>query len=59
MKFVDERIPRDLWFAFQEYDVGKLDIHEHAFNVIEWTLAWGDRRELRFLIELTTGDHKQ
>ncbi len=48
MEFVDERIPRDLQFAFQEYDVDKLDIHEHAFTVIERTLAWGNRQELRW-----------
>lgn len=49
MECADERIPRDLQFAFQEYDVDKLDIHEHAFTVIERTLAFGNRQELRWL----------
>jgi hypothetical protein len=49
MEFTAGGIPRDLQFAFQEYDVERLNLHEHAFTVIERTLAFGNREELRWL----------
>ena len=49
MEFTTRGIPRDLQFAFQEYDIEKLDPQQHAFTVIERTLAWGSREELRWL----------
>jgi hypothetical protein len=49
VEFTARGIPRDLQFAFQEYDIEKLDPREHAFTVIERTLAYGDRGELRWL----------
>jgi hypothetical protein len=49
MELTAKGIPRALQFAFQEYDIEKLDPHEHAFTVIERTLAFGNREELRWL----------
>jgi hypothetical protein len=49
MEFTAGGIPRDLQFAFQEYNVERLNLHEHAFTVIERTLAFGNREELRWL----------
>lgn len=51
MEFTTRGIPRDLQFAFQEYDIEKLDPQQHAFTVIEWTLACGNREELRWLFD--------
>jgi hypothetical protein len=42
-------IPATLRPFFQEYDFGKLDPERSAFTIIERTLAWGDRAELRWL----------
>ena len=42
-------IPRSLRPAFQEYDLEKLDLERDAFTIIERTLAYGDREELRWL----------
>ena len=42
-------IPRSLQPAFQEYDLEKLDLERDAFTIIERTLAYGDREELRWL----------
>ncbi len=49
MEFTPTGLPRSLQFAFQEYDLEMLDPHEHAFTVIERTLAYGNRAELRWL----------
>lgn len=49
MKFTPNGIPRSLQFAFQEYDLEKLDPDEHAFTIIERTLAYGSRAELHWL----------
>ncbi len=51
MEFTNKGIPRDLQFAFQEYDIETLDPDEHAFTVIERTLSYGNRGELRWLFE--------
>jgi hypothetical protein len=42
-------IPKTLRPFFQEYDLEKLDLERSAFTIIERTLAWGDRAELRWL----------
>jgi hypothetical protein len=44
-------IPRSLRPCFQEYDLDRLDPEEHAALIIERTLAYGDRRELRWLFD--------
>ena len=49
MEFTAKGIPTSLRPAFQEYDLEKLDPDEHAFTVIERTLAYGNRQELRWL----------
>jgi hypothetical protein len=43
-------IPRSLAPFFQEYDLDHLDTTEHSSLIIERTLAFGDRRELRWLL---------
>ena len=42
-------IPVSLRAAFQEYTLEQLHPQEHQFTVIERTLAFGDREELRWL----------
>jgi hypothetical protein len=42
-------IPRSLVPCFQEYDIEKLDPERHGDLIIERVLAYGDRRELRWL----------
>ncbi len=42
-------IPRSLAPCFQEYDLERLDPAQHAELVIERVLAYGDRREIRWL----------
>jgi hypothetical protein len=42
-------IPRSLAPCFQEYDLERLDPAQHADLLIERVLAYGDRRELRWL----------
>jgi hypothetical protein len=42
-------IPVTLRPFFQEYVLEDLDPERSAFTVIERTLAWGDRQELRWL----------
>ncbi|MCX7839201.1 MAG: hypothetical protein N2559_07055 [Anaerolineae bacterium] len=42
-------IPKTLRPFLQEYDLEKLDPERSAFTIIERTLAWGDRAELRWL----------
>jgi len=44
-------IPRSLVSCFQEYDLERLDPAQHANLVIERVLAYGDRRELRWLFD--------
>lgn len=57
MELTAKGIPRDLRFAFQEYDIEKLDPEEHAFTVIERTLAYGNREELRWLFGRYDAQH--
>lgn len=47
-------IPTSLRPFFQEYDLEKIDPNTAAFTVIERTLSWGNRRELRWLFRLYT-----
>jgi len=42
-------MPTTLRPFFQEYDLEKLALERSAFTIIERTLAWGDRAELRWL----------
>ena len=49
MKFTRAGIPTSLRFAFQEYGLDELDLAEHAFTVIERTLAYGNRAEVGWL----------
>jgi hypothetical protein len=42
-------IPRSLAPFFQEYDLEALDREQARFTVIERTLRYGDRAELRWL----------
>jgi hypothetical protein len=44
-------IPRSLAPCFQEYDIEKLDPACHGDLIIERVLAYGDRRELRWLFD--------
>ena len=43
------RIPASLRPCFQEYDFEQLDPTQHADLIIERTLAYGNRSELRWL----------
>lgn len=49
MELTTTGMPRSLQFAFQEYDLEKLDLDQHAFTIIERTLAYGNRAEARWL----------
>jgi hypothetical protein len=49
MELTPNGIPSSLKFAFQEYDLEKLNPDEDAFTIIERTLAYGNRAELRWL----------
>ncbi len=42
-------IPRSLAPFFQEYNLDELDPERARWTVIERTLRWGDRAELRWL----------
>jgi hypothetical protein len=42
-------VPRSLAPCFQEYDLERLDPVQHGDLLIERVLAYGDRRELRWL----------
>jgi hypothetical protein len=42
-------VPDTLRFAFQEYELEKLDPDEHAFTIIERTLTYGNKAELHWL----------
>jgi len=44
-------MPRSLAPCFQEYDLEHLDPTQHGELVIEHVLAYGDRRELRWLFD--------
>jgi len=44
-------IPRSLAASFQEYNIEQLDPARHGDLIIERVLAYGDRRELRWLFE--------
>ncbi len=44
-------IPRSLAPCFQEYDLERLDPTQHGDLLIERVLAYGDRRELRWLFD--------
>ena len=44
-------LPRSLAPCFQEYDLERIDPARHADLVIERVLAYGDRRELRWLFD--------
>ena len=51
MDFTPAGIPVSLRFAFQEYTLEQLDPIAHAFTIIERTLAYGNRAELRWLFD--------
>jgi hypothetical protein len=44
-------IPRSLAPCFQEYDLEQIHPAQHADLVLERVLAYGDRRELRWLFD--------
>ncbi len=49
MEFTAKGIPLTLRPAFQEYVLESLDPDEHEFSIMERTLAYGQREELRWL----------
>jgi hypothetical protein len=49
MMFTVKGVPLTLRPAFQEYVLEDLDPTEHDFSIIERTLAYGQREELRWL----------
>jgi hypothetical protein len=49
MELTKSGIPASLRFAFQEYDLEQLDLAADAFIIIERTLAYGSRAEVRWL----------
>ncbi len=49
MSPMQTQIPPTLAQFFQEYTFERLDAEQHAELVIERTLAWGNREELRWL----------
>jgi hypothetical protein len=51
MSAMQTQIPQTLKPFFQEYTFENLDSELHAELVIERTLAWGNRAELRWLFE--------
>jgi hypothetical protein len=46
-----EKIPSSAAPFFQEYDFARLDVREHAALIIERILAYGNRAEVRWLLE--------
>ncbi len=46
-----QQIPISAAPFFQEYDFATLDIHRHAELIIERILAYGNRAEVRWLIQ--------
>jgi hypothetical protein len=51
MEFTPKGIPISLRPAFQEYTLEDIDPKTDAFTVIERTLFYGDREELRWLFQ--------
>jgi hypothetical protein len=51
MEFTAKGVPLSLRAAFQEYKLEQLDPEEHRFTLIERTLAYGRREEVRWLFE--------
>lgn len=49
--FDDGGIPASTWPFFQEYNVARLDVHQHAALIIERILAYGNREEVRWLLK--------
>lgn len=49
MTVIEAGIPLSLRPFFQDYRLDDIDPARDSFTVIERTLAWGDRRELRWL----------
>jgi hypothetical protein len=49
MEFTTSGIPASLRFAFQEYNLEQLDLAADAFIIIERTMAYGSRAEVRWL----------
>jgi hypothetical protein len=47
--FTEQGIPRSLTPFFQEYDLDELDPDQAAATIIERTLRYGNRAELRWL----------
>jgi hypothetical protein len=47
-----QTIPPSLGPFFQEYDLGRLDPGKDAATIIERTLRFGDRAELRWLFSV-------
>jgi hypothetical protein len=45
-------IPDSLRACFQEYDFEQLDLRQHGDLIIERTLAYGNRAEVRWLFEV-------
>jgi hypothetical protein len=44
-------IPSSLAPFFQEYDLSKLDLDRSAWTIIERTLQYGNREEIRWLFQ--------
>jgi hypothetical protein len=51
IELTSKGIPHTLRPAFQEYDLEQLDPVEDQFSVIERTLAYGQRQEIRWLFQ--------
>ncbi len=51
MEYTPNGIPIGLRPAFQEYTLEDIDPETDAFTVIERTLFWGNREELRWLFK--------
>lgn len=49
LEFTPAGVPRSLRPFFQDCELEQVDPDAHAFTVIERTLAWGNRAELRWL----------
>jgi hypothetical protein len=51
MELTAKGIPLSLQAAFQEYQLERIDPDEHRFTVVERTLAYGGRAEVRWLFD--------
>lgn len=51
MEMTTKGIPLTLRPALQEYDLDQLDPDEHAFSIMERTLAYGQREEIKWLFQ--------